>query len=104
VANADRIDLPARQFPPEVGLDDIEPVDAYGVLSAARVLWEALGLGPLLREKMPQDGGEAPHEMARLAMTANRLARPASTLACDAHGLADDVYGPEAQTLALAHR
>jgi hypothetical protein len=26
VANEDRIDLPARQFPPEVGIDDLEPV------------------------------------------------------------------------------
>jgi hypothetical protein len=65
-------------------------------------LWEALGIGPLLREKMQQDGGEAPHEMALLAMTANRLARPASKLACDAPWRADDVDGPEAQTLALA--
>jgi transposase len=66
-------------------------------------LWEALGIGPLLREKMQQDGGEAPHDMALLAMTANRLARPASKLACYAHWLADDVYWPEAQTLALEH-
>ncbi len=47
VANDDRIDLPARKFPPEVGIDDIEPVYAYGVLDAARALWEELGIGPL---------------------------------------------------------
>jgi hypothetical protein len=35
VANDDRIDLPARKFPPEVGIDDIEQVYAYGVLYAA---------------------------------------------------------------------
>jgi hypothetical protein len=28
VANAARLDLAARQFPPAVGIDDIEPVDA----------------------------------------------------------------------------
>jgi hypothetical protein len=32
VANDDRIDLPARKFPPEVGMDAIEHVDASGVL------------------------------------------------------------------------
>jgi len=64
---------------------------------------EELGIGPLLREKMQQDGGDAPHAMALLAMTANRLARPASKLACYAHWLADEVYWPEAKALALEH-
>ena len=103
VANDDRIDLPARKFPPEVGIDDIEPVYAYGVLDAARALWEELGIGPLLREQMQQDGCEAPHDMALFAMTANRLARPGSKLACDDHWLADDVYWPAAKALALEH-
>jgi transposase len=58
---------------------------------------------PLLREKMQQDGGDAPHAMALLAMTANRLARPASKLACYEHWLADEVYWPEAKALALEH-
>jgi hypothetical protein len=66
-------------------------------------LWEELGIGPLLREKMAQDGGPAPHETALFAMTANRLARPASKLACDEHWWADDVYWPDAQDLALEH-
>jgi hypothetical protein len=60
VANDDRIDLPARQFPPDVGIDDIEQVYAYGVFYAASALWEELGIGPLLREKMQQDDGDAP--------------------------------------------
>jgi hypothetical protein len=102
VAHDERLELPARTFPPEVGIDDIEPVLAYGVLDAARALWEELGIGPLLREKLRPDGGDAPHEMALLAMTANRLARPASTWACDAPWLADAVDGPEAQAWALA--
>jgi hypothetical protein len=39
VANDERIDLSARAFPPDVGIDDIEQVYAYGVLYAARALW-----------------------------------------------------------------
>jgi transposase len=103
VANDDQIDLAARTFPPEVGIDDIEQVYAYGVLYAARALWEELGIGPLLRAKMQQTGCEAPHDLALLAMTANRLARPSSKLACYEQWLADDVYWPEAHALALEH-
>jgi hypothetical protein len=73
------------------------------VLDAAHAVWAALGIGPLLREKMAQDGCPAPHETALCAMTANRLARPGSKLACDEHWLADDVSWPEAQGLALEH-
>jgi hypothetical protein len=40
VTNDDRIDLSARTFPPDVGIDDMEQVYAYGVLYAARALWE----------------------------------------------------------------
>jgi transposase len=103
VANDERIDLAARKFPPEVGIDDIEQVYMYGVLYAAHALWEEVGLGPLLREKMQQDGCNAPHETALFTMTANRLARPVSKLACYQRWLADDVYWPEAQGLALEH-
>jgi hypothetical protein len=52
---------------------------------------------------MQQIGCEAPHVLALLAMTTNRLARPGSTLACYEPWLADDVYGPEAHALALEH-
>jgi hypothetical protein len=103
VANDERIDLAARKFPPEVGIDDIEQVYRYGVLYVAHALWEEVGIGPLLREKMQQDGCDAPHETALFTMTANRLARPASKLACDERWLADDVYWPAAQGLALEH-
>jgi transposase len=103
VANDEQVDLPARSFPPEVGIDDIEQVYTYGVLYAARALWEELGIGPLLRTKMQQTGCEAPHDLALLAMTANRLARPGSKLACYEQWLADDVYWPEAHALALEH-
>jgi hypothetical protein len=78
VANDDRIDLSAGKFPLDVGIDDIEQVYAYGVLYAARALWEELGIGPLLREKLQQDGCDAPHDAALFAMTANRLACPSS--------------------------
>lgn len=103
VANDEQIDLPARSFPPEVGIDDIEQVYTYGVLYAARALWEELGIGPLLRAKMQQTGCEAAHALALLAMTANRLARPGSKLACYEQWLANDVYWPEAHALALEH-
>jgi transposase len=103
VVNDDRIDLPARKFPPAVGIDDSEQVYAYGVLYAAHALWEELGIGPLLRAQMQQDGCEAPHETALFAMTANRLAHPASKLACYERWLADEVLWPEAKTLALGH-
>src|SRR5215831_17890649 len=93
VANDERIDLAARTVPPDVGIDDIEQVYAYGVLYAARTLWEEVGIGPLLRAKMQQTGCEAPH----------RLARPRSKLAGYEQWLADDVYGPEAKALALEH-
>jgi transposase len=73
------------------------------VLYAAHAVWAELGIGPLLREKLQQDGYTAPHDTALFAMTANRLARPSSKLACDDHWLADDVYWPAAQTLALEH-
>src|SRR4029453_190786 len=76
VANDDRIDLPAQKFPLDVGIDDIEQVYAYGVLYAARALWEELGIGPLLREQMQQDSCNAPHDTALFAMTPNGLARP----------------------------
>jgi hypothetical protein len=39
VANDERIDLSARAFPPDVGIDDIEQVYAYGMLYTARALW-----------------------------------------------------------------
>ena len=103
IANDERIDLAARKFPPDVGIDDIEPVSTYGVLDAARALWEELGIGALRREKMQQDGCQAPHDTALLALTANRLARPTSKFACYEHWLADDVYWPEAKALALEH-
>jgi transposase len=103
VTNDDRIDLPARKFPPEVGIDDIEHVYTYGVLYAAHALWEELGIGPLLRNLMEQHGCAAPHDTALFALTANRLARPASKLACYERWLAEDVYWPEAQSLALEH-
>jgi hypothetical protein len=103
VANDERIDLAARTFPPDAGIDDIEQVYAYGVLYVARALWEALGIGPMLRAKRQQTGCEAPHDLALLAMTAHRLARPGSKLACHEQWLADDVYWPEAHALALEH-
>jgi hypothetical protein len=104
VANDERLELPARQCPPAGGSDDVEQVDADGGRSAARALWEALGLGPRRREQRPEAGGDAPPDPAVLAMTATRLARPASTVACDAPWLAAEGYGPGAKVVALEPR
>ena len=80
MANDERIDLSARTFPPDVGIDDIEQVYAYGVLYAARALWEELGIDRCCARS---DAAAArPHDMALLAMTVHRLARPGSKLAC----------------------
>ena len=73
MANDDRDRCAARKFPPDVGIDDIQQVYAYGVLYAARALWEELGIGPLLREQMQQDRA-GPHETALFAMTNRRRA------------------------------
>ena len=40
MANDARSDLSARAFPPDGGIADIEQVSAYGVLYAARALWD----------------------------------------------------------------
>ena len=103
-ANAERIDLPARQVPPEGGLDDSEPVSRDGVLAAAHAWWEELGLGPRLRAKLAPDGCPAPHDTALFALPAKRRARPAATWAGDDHWRADAGSGPDAQGLALAQR
>ena len=81
-----------------------DAISAYGVLEAAHALGEEWGIGPLLREKLQQDGCQAPHDTALFAMTANRLARPSSKLACYEHWRADDVYWPEARPLTLEPR
>jgi hypothetical protein len=104
VANDARIALPAHQFPADGGIDDREQVVDDGVLSAAHALWEEVGIGPRLRDKMQPDGCDAPHKTALFAMTANRRARPASKVACSAHWLADEGDGPAAKAWALEHR
>src|ERR671931_665267 len=81
-----------------------DAISAYGVLEAAHALGEEWGIGPLLREKLQQDGCQAPHDTALFAMTANRLARPSSKLACYEHWRADDVYWPEARPPTLEPR
>lgn len=64
VAHDARSELPARQFPPEVGIDDMEQVDAEGRLAVAQALGQELGLGPSRRANRQPDGGEAPHDTA----------------------------------------
>jgi Transposase DDE domain len=67
----------------------------------ARALWEALGMGEVLRSLEPRGPRRAPHELALFTMVANRLAEPLSKLACYEHWLAERVYLPEAAALTL---
>lgn len=83
-----------------VGLE-IERVYEYGVVLVARRLWEELGIGPVLRERMGDGPDSGPHELALFAMTANRLDRPCSKLDCHENWLGREVYLPEASQLTV---
>jgi hypothetical protein len=67
----------------------------------ARALWEALGIGAVLRGRERRRGRRAPHELALFTMVANRLAEPLSKLACHEHWVPERVYLPEAEELSL---
>jgi len=100
VLDADAAAIPTRGKTalPEI---DIEAVFELGVVLAARVLWEALGIGEAIRSRMTQAGLAAPHEIALFAMAAQRLDDPASKLACATRWLPDVAWLPEASGLAV---
>ena len=54
VANDD-LDLPARKFPPDVGIDDIQQVYAYGVLYAAALYGKSWASDRCCASRMQQD-------------------------------------------------
>ena len=93
--------------PPEVSSPgeaiDIEWARPLGVVHVAWVLWEALGIGEVLRSLESRGPRRAPHELALFTMVANRLAEPLSKLACYEYWLAERVYLPEAAALTLDH-
>ncbi|MBF0141275.1 MAG: hypothetical protein HQL74_13470, partial [Magnetococcales bacterium] len=52
----------------------------FGTVTVIEALWERLGIGKIMREKMLADGGTVPYDCALLAMVANRLCEPTSKL------------------------
>jgi transposase len=83
------------------GSVDLEEVFGYGVLLVAEVLWEELGIGPLLRRIMGREKRRSPHERILMALTANRLDDPTSKLGCYEQWLPQGVWLPEAASWKL---
>jgi len=75
---------------------EVEAVFDLGVVHVARQLWDALGIGAVLRAHIREKKLKAPHETALFAMVAQRLDRPGSKLACHERWL-ERVWLPEAQ-------
>ncbi|HLE60020.1 MAG TPA: IS1634 family transposase [Thermoanaerobaculaceae bacterium] len=94
------IEVPGEVAAPGEAIE-IEWARPLGVVHVARALWEALGIGPVLRGRERRRGRRAPHELALFTMVANRLAEPLSKLACHAHWVPERVYLPEAEGLTL---
>src|SRR6516164_9500247 len=96
------IDIPPEVSPPGEAID-IEWARPLGVVQVARALWEALGLGAVLRGLEPRGPRRAPHELALFTRVANRLAEPLSKLACSEYWLTERASLPEAAALTLDH-
>ena len=80
---------------------DIEGVFELGVVHVVQGLWDQLGIGTAIREKVTQKKLKAPHEAALLAMVVQRLDRPGSKLSCHERWL-DRVWLPGARDLSLS--
>lgn len=82
----DPLDPPSETVPKDESLsrlpEDMKLIRTlqFGIPFVAEVLWERLGIGPVLRKVMAESGGSDLHEKALLAMTANRLSEPESKL------------------------
>jgi hypothetical protein len=96
------LDVPEDVAAPGEAID-LEWARPLGGVHVARGLWEALGIGEVLRSPERRHGRRAPHELALFTMVANRLLEPLSKLACHEHWAPERVYLPEADTLALDH-
>src|SRR6186713_2594378 len=68
---------------------EIDQVFEFGVVLAARTLWEELGIGAAIRTCAARANLTAPHETALFTMAANRLDDPVSKLACAERWLPD---------------
>jgi DDE family transposase len=80
---------------------EIDQVFEFGVVLAARTLWEELGIGAAIRTCAARANLTAPHETALFAMAANRLDDPVSKLACAERWLPDIAWLPDAAGLAV---
>ena len=96
------LDSPPEVSPPGEAID-IEWARPLGVVHVARALWEALGIGAVLRGLEPRGPRRAPHELALFTRVANRLAEPLSKLACSEYWLTERASLPEAAALTLDH-
>ncbi len=82
--------------------EDVKLVRTLGLgnVVVIEALWERLGIGPTLRERLQRRRRRLEYERALLAMTANRLCEPESKLGVWDRWLAK-VYLPSCQGLAL---
>ena len=80
---------------------EIDAVFELGIVRAARTLWEELGIGQAIRDCVAEGELSAPHEMALLAMAAQRLDDPDSKRGCATRWLPDIAWLPEAKDLTL---
>ena len=82
--------------------EDVKLVRTLGLgnVVVIEALWERLGIGPTLRERLQRRRRRLEYERALLAMTANRLCAPESKLGVWDRWLAK-VYLPSCQGLAL---
>jgi hypothetical protein len=94
------LDIPPEVSPPGEAID-IAWARPLGGVHGARALWEARGMGEVLRGLEPRGPRRAPHELALFTMVANRLAEPLSTLACYESWRTERAYLPEAAALPL---
>src|SRR4051812_37474436 len=83
---------------------EIDAVFELGVVLAARVIWEELGIGEAIRTRLMRAHLSAPHEMALFAMAAQRLDDPGSKLSCAPRWLPDIAWLPQAGRRAALSR
>jgi hypothetical protein len=87
---------------PKTRLGDIEIEDSVdlGVVHLGQALWRRLGIGEAITKHIHEKKLKAPHEVALLAMTLQRLEQPGSKLACHERWL-ERVWLPQAKDLGL---
>ena len=96
--DADALPTRGKAAIPEI---EIDAVFDLGIVLVARALWEALGIGEVIRTRMDRAELTAPHELALFAMAAQRLDDPGSKLGCATRWLRDIAWLPETGKLAV---